>query len=77
MDDFQVDGVIFHDSKTCFNNSNNRFGLPRKIAETTDYETVTIDGDLVDMRFLSEGQMMTKLETFIEQLKSKKAAIHA
>ncbi len=74
MDEFQVDGAIFHDSKTCFNNSNNRFGLPRKLVEKTSYEAVTIDGDLNDMRFLSEGQMLTKLETFIEQLKAKKAA---
>ncbi|RMH79164.1 MAG: 2-hydroxyacyl-CoA dehydratase, partial [Calditrichaeota bacterium] len=28
IDEFRIDGVIFHDSKTCFNNSNNRFGLP-------------------------------------------------
>lgn len=75
MDEFQVDGVVFHDSKTCFNNSNNRFGLPQKLAEQTRCDTVTIDGDLNDLRFLSEGQMMTKLETFIEQLKSKQVAL--
>ncbi len=75
MAEFQVDGVVFHDSKTCFNNSNNRFGLPRKLSEQTPYAAVTIDGDLNDMRFLSDGQMLTKLETFIEQLKSRKTAV--
>ncbi|RMF10928.1 MAG: 2-hydroxyacyl-CoA dehydratase [Candidatus Neomarinimicrobiota bacterium] len=74
MEKFQVDGVVFHDSKTCFNNSNNRFGLPRKLQETSPFATVVIDGDLNDLRFLSEGQMLTKLETFIDQLKARRHA---
>ena len=29
--EFSVDGVIFHDSKTCPNNSNARFGMPQRL----------------------------------------------
>ena len=72
INNFNIDGVIFHDSKTCFNNSNNRFGLPKKLTDATGISCVTIEGDLNDMRFLSDGQIETKLETFIDQIGSKK-----
>ena len=72
INNFNIDGVIFHDSKTCFNNSNNRFGLPKKLTEATGISCVTIEGDLNDMRFISDGQVETKLETFIDQIGSKK-----
>ncbi len=72
LNDFDIDGIIFHDAKTCFNNSNNRFGLPKRLKDSTRIDTLTIDGDLNDLRFFSDGQTQTKLETFLEQLKSKK-----
>lgn len=72
INNFNIDGVVFHDSKTCFNNSNNRFGLPKKLTDATGISCVTIEGDLNDMRFLSDGQVETKLETFIDQIGSKK-----
>lgn len=65
---FNIDGVIFHDAKTCFNNTNSRFGLPDRIRKETGIDTLTIDGDLNDLRFFSDGQSQTKIETFIEQL---------
>jgi len=68
MEDFRIDGIIFHDAKTCFNNSNARFGLPTRLKEETGVETLTIEGDLCDLRFYSEEQSITKIETFIEQM---------
>jgi benzoyl-CoA reductase/2-hydroxyglutaryl-CoA dehydratase subunit BcrC/BadD/HgdB len=70
LDDYKINGIIFHDSKTCFNNTNSRFGLPGRLREATDVPTLTIDGDLNDLRFFSDGQARTKIETFVEQLKS-------
>ena len=72
LSEFDIDGIIFHDSKTCFNNSNSRFGLPKRLKDATGIDTLTIDGDLNDLRFFSDGQTKTKFETFIEQIKSKK-----
>jgi benzoyl-CoA reductase/2-hydroxyglutaryl-CoA dehydratase subunit BcrC/BadD/HgdB len=69
-------GVNFHDSKTCFNNTNSRFGLPKRLKDSTNIDNVTIDGDLNDLRFFSERQTETKLETFIEQLMTKKFNKH-
>ncbi len=71
LDDFNVDGIVFHDCKTCFNNTNSRFGLPKRIHDETGIDTMSIDGDLNDLRFFSDIQTKTRLETFIEQLKMK------
>ena len=68
VQDFKVNGVIFHESKTCFNNSNGSFGMPLRLKEQTGVETLVIEGDLFDLRFFSEGQTTTKIETFIEQI---------
>lgn len=66
--EFRIDGVIFHDAKTCFNNSNANFGMPNRIKESAGVETLVIEGDLCDLRFFSEGQSITKIETFLEQI---------
>ncbi len=68
IDEYKIDGVLFHDAKTCFNNSNSRFGMPQRLQEKTGVKTLVIEGDLCDLRFFSEGQSTTKIETFIEQL---------
>jgi len=72
VEDFRIDGMIFHDAKTCANNSNNRFGMPQRITEKLGIPTLTIEGDLCDLRFYSEGQSTTKIETFLEQIESVK-----
>lgn len=74
--DFRIDGMIFHDAKTCANNSNSRFGMPQRIQETLGIPTMVIEGDLCDLRFYSEGQSITKIETFIEQIESSGVFSH-
>ena len=68
ISDFRIDGVIFHDAKTCFNNSNARCGMPVRLAQETGVKTLVIEGDLCDLRFFSEAQTQTKIETFIDHL---------
>ncbi|NIA19288.1 MAG: 2-hydroxyacyl-CoA dehydratase, partial [Xanthomonadaceae bacterium] len=69
---FDFDGVIFHDAKTCPNNSNCRYGLPQRLQKKAGVPFVTIDGDLNDLRCYSEEQAITKIEAFIEQLGERK-----
>jgi len=71
IEEYRIDGVIFHDSKTCFNNSNARFGMPVRLKEETGIQTLVVEGDLNDLRFFSEGQSTSKIETFIEQIENK------
>lgn len=72
VNEFRIDGILFHDAKTCFNNSNSRFGLPYKLKEILKIPVLEIEGDLNDLRFYSEGQTISKMETFIEQIETKR-----
>ncbi len=72
IDFFKIDGVIYHDAKTCPNNSNNRYGLPQRLEKKTGIPSLVINGDLNDMRLVSDEQTKTNIEAFIEQLEEKK-----
>jgi benzoyl-CoA reductase/2-hydroxyglutaryl-CoA dehydratase subunit BcrC/BadD/HgdB len=65
---FACDGMIFHDAKTCPNNSNTRYGLPERLRQHSRIPTLTINGDLNDLRCYSEEQTITNIEAFVEQL---------
>ncbi len=69
---FKVDGILYHDSKTCPSNSNSRYGMPQRLREEADIPFVTINGDLNDLRCYSEEQARTQIEAFIEGLAEKK-----
>jgi benzoyl-CoA reductase/2-hydroxyglutaryl-CoA dehydratase subunit BcrC/BadD/HgdB len=70
--EYRIDGIVYHDSKTCFNNSNSRFGMPQRLREATGVPALVVEGDLCDLRFFSEGQTITRVETFLEQLENNK-----
>jgi len=69
--EYSIDGVIFHDAKTCPNNSNNRYSMPQRMAARLGLPTLVIHGDLNDMRCYSEEQTRTNIEAFVEQLDQK------
>ena len=68
IEKYKIDGVLYHNAKTCPNNSNSRYDMPRRLADRTGKPFVIIDGDLNDMRLYSEEQTRTNIEAFIEQL---------
>lgn len=72
FEEYKIDGIVYHDSKTCFNNSNAKFGMPQRLKSQTGVPALVIEGDLCDLRFFSEGQSITKIETFIEQIQESK-----
>jgi len=72
VDRFKIDGILFHDAKTCPSNSNCRYGMPQRISHNLGIPYVVIDGDLNDLRLYSEEQAKTKIEAFVEQLEERK-----
>ncbi len=66
---YKIDGIIFHESKTCPNNSNSRYGMHRRLAKALNIPTVVIYGDQNDLRLFSEEQSITKIEAFMEQIR--------
>ncbi|WP_419659453.1 HgdB4: predicted 2-hydroxyglutaryl-CoA dehydratase, beta subunit [Desulfosarcina variabilis str. Montpellier] len=69
---YDIDGIIYHDARTCPNNSNCRYGMVKRIENVSGIPSLTIDGDLCDMRCVSDEQTKTKVEAFIEQLSELK-----
>ena len=65
---YKVDGVIYHDAKTCPNNTNCRYGMPQRLEKQTGLPSLTINADLNDLRLVSDEQTKTNVEAFIEQL---------
>jgi benzoyl-CoA reductase/2-hydroxyglutaryl-CoA dehydratase subunit BcrC/BadD/HgdB len=65
---FQADGILYHDSKTCPNNSNNRYGMPQRLQKELHKPYLVINGDLNDLRLYSEEQTRTSIEAFVEQM---------
>ncbi len=65
---FSVDGIIFHDAKTCPTNTNCQHGMPERISERLGVPSITIAGDLNDLRCYSDEQAKTQIEAFVEQL---------
>jgi benzoyl-CoA reductase/2-hydroxyglutaryl-CoA dehydratase subunit BcrC/BadD/HgdB len=68
INNFGIDGVIFHDAKTCPNNSNNRYGMPERMTKRLGVPSLVLNGDLNDLRCWSDEQARTNIEAFVEQL---------
>jgi benzoyl-CoA reductase/2-hydroxyglutaryl-CoA dehydratase subunit BcrC/BadD/HgdB len=68
VEKYKVDGILYHDAKTCPNNSNNRYEMPQRLKEKLGIPYLVINGDLNDLRLYSEEQTRTNIEAFIEQL---------
>lgn len=72
IEDFHIDGIIYHDAKTCPNNSNSRYGLPKRLETATGVPSLVLSGDLNDLRCISDEQTKTNIEAFIEQIEEGK-----
>jgi benzoyl-CoA reductase/2-hydroxyglutaryl-CoA dehydratase subunit BcrC/BadD/HgdB len=68
LKEFTAHGIIYHESKTCARNSNNRFGMQNRLFNRTGIPYLEINGDLNDPRCYSEEQSIIAMETFIHQL---------
>lgn len=71
---YHVDGLIFHDCRTCPNNSNARYGMPRRLGERLGLPTLVLDGDVNDLRCFSDEQARTNVEGFVELLADRRSA---
>jgi len=73
LEKYDCDGVVYHDAKTCPNNTNCRYGLSNRLEEITGLPSLTIHGDLNDLRLVSDEQTKTNVEAFMEQLDEGRA----
>lgn len=66
---FGVDGLVFHDARTCPNNTNSRYGMPGRLEAATGLPAVVLPGDLNDLRMFSDDTSRLAIEAFVEQLR--------
>ena len=71
VNDYKIDGIIYHNAKTCPNNSNCRYGMQRRLSERLGVPHIVIDGDLNDLRLYSEEQARTQFDALVEQLQEQ------
>ncbi|MFA6233878.1 MAG: 2-hydroxyacyl-CoA dehydratase family protein, partial [Bacteroidota bacterium] len=72
LKEFAIDGIVYHDAKTCPRNSNNRYGLQMRVQKQTAVPYLELNGDLNDSRCYSEEQSIIAIETFVNQLAMRK-----
>lgn len=65
---YKVDGILYHDAKTCPNNSNCRYQMPQRLQSRLGKPYMIVNGDLNDLRLYSDEQTRTNIEAFVEQL---------
>jgi len=65
---YKINGILYHDSKTCPNNSNCRYEMPSRLRKKLGKPFLIVNGDLNDLRLYSEEQTRTNIEAFVEQL---------
>ncbi|MHA1167733.1 MAG: 2-hydroxyacyl-CoA dehydratase subunit D [Candidatus Hodarchaeales archaeon] len=63
---FKIDGLVFHNARTCPANSNTSYGMPLRLKEELGIPVISFDGDLNDLRAFSDEHTKTKIEAFIE-----------
>lgn len=68
IQDYQVDGMVMHSTRSCKPYSVGQFDLRKAITVDLDLPAVIIDADIADERVWSEQQIHTRLEAFCETL---------
>ena len=72
IDDFDVDGVIFHPIKSCRTVSTGLADGRRALMEARDIPSLFIESDMMDRRVVSEAQMKNRIDAFFEGLASRR-----
>ena len=65
---FSIDGIVFHEAKTCPNNSNTRYGMPDRLSRATGLPVTVLFGDHMDPNCFDEERAAVQIEAFIERL---------
>ena len=74
IDDFNVDGVIFHSNRSCKLMDFTIYEQQRRVADNKGIPTVVFDGDMTDPRVFSEAQYETRIQALVEMMEKNKKA---
>ena len=69
---FSIDGILIHCNRTCRPQSLPQYEMKNIIETELGIPCLIIEGDSVDPRLFSKEQTVTRLEVFLERLRSRK-----
>jgi len=72
IEQYSVDGVIFHSNRSCRAYSLGQFDIKEMLTEWTGVPGILVEADMCDERAYSEGPIFTRIEAFIETLRPKR-----
>ncbi|MFW5991969.1 MAG: 2-hydroxyacyl-CoA dehydratase subunit D [Halanaerobiaceae bacterium] len=76
IDEYDIDGVIGFSHWGC-RQSSGRMNLIKKKLKERGIPFLNIDGDLIDSRNYREGQLITRLEAYLEMIEAQKGEDYA
>ncbi len=77
LDEFGIDGVVFHPIKSCRTVSTGLADSRRELMAGTDVSSLFIESDMMDRRVVSEAQLKNRIDAFFEGLISKQKQMAA
>jgi benzoyl-CoA reductase subunit B len=72
IDDYAVDGVVFHPIKSCRTVSTGLADNRRALMELRDVPSLYLESDMMDRRVVSEAQLKNRVDAFFEGLASRR-----
>ncbi|MBP8137639.1 MAG: 2-hydroxyacyl-CoA dehydratase, partial [Candidatus Eisenbacteria bacterium] len=72
VDDFAVDGVVYHPVKSCRTTSTGQADSRRALMAERDVNSLFIESDMMDRRVVSEAQLKNRVDAFFEGLESRR-----
>ncbi|MEE9208092.1 MAG: 2-hydroxyacyl-CoA dehydratase family protein [Gemmatimonadota bacterium] len=72
IDDYRVDGVVYHPVKSCRTVSTSLVDSRRVVLEMRDVLCLHIESDMMDKRVVSEAQLRNRVDAFFEGLESRR-----
>ena len=72
VEDFDVDGVIYHPIKSCRTVSTGLADGRRHLTEEMGIPSLFLESDMMDRRVVSEAQMKNRIDAFFEGLASRR-----
>ncbi|MBS3809992.1 MAG: 2-hydroxyacyl-CoA dehydratase, partial [Desulfobacterales bacterium] len=70
IEKYHADGVVMHSNRSCKPYSLGQYDLRRMIMDKLGIPVLIIEADMVDERNFSESQIDTRIDAFMETLKS-------
>jgi len=72
VNDFSVDGIIYHCNRSCKPQDFCQYEVQRQVEARTGVPSVMFDGDQTDPRVFSQAQFETRVQALLEMMESRK-----